>query len=175
MADNNCNTSFDNAESGTKLSDFKSLKPFDIEPKKKVMKTIQSTNPRTFWVNKGLAITTCLNVIGFVSRWKQRKKVSVARTIPKFHNKIKKNIEQKQSLSDVLQNNCSWKFCKLHRKTLVLESLLKRDPNTDVFLWTYFREHLRCLLLTNIRVNWNFFSVQKQTKISLLKKDFGKK
>ena len=61
---------------------------------------------------------------------------------------------QKYSFADVLQNRCFWKFRKFHRRALVLESLfttlLKRDSNTDVFLWnlwnfknTFFIEHLR--------------------------------
>ena len=33
---------------------------------------------------------------------------------------------QKQSFADVLQNSCSKKFCKLHRKALVLQSLFKK-------------------------------------------------
>ena len=36
MADNNCNTSSDNSESKTELPDFSTLKPFDMEPMKKV-------------------------------------------------------------------------------------------------------------------------------------------
>ena len=58
-----------------------------------------------------------------------------------------KNPEQKkQSFADVLENRCSKKFRKFHRKALALESLfskvgvlriatlLKRDSNTGVFL-----------------------------------------
>ena len=55
---------------------------------------------------------------------------------------------QKQSFADVLQNRCSQKFRKFHRKAIVLESfliklrafrpatLLKRDSNTGVFCET---------------------------------------
>ena len=57
---------------------------------------------------------------------------------------------QKQSLADLLQNRRSWKFRKLHSKTLKSKSffnkvaglkacvpaaLLKRDSETGVFLW----------------------------------------
>ena len=56
---------------------------------------------------------------------------------------------QKQSFAGVLQNRCSEKFRKLHRKALVLESLfkelagwspatlLKKDSSTGVFLWSF--------------------------------------
>ena len=33
---------------------------------------------------------------------------------------------QKQSFADVLQNRCSWKFRKFHRKVVVLESLFNK-------------------------------------------------
>ena len=36
MNDNNANTSSDNSGSGTELPDFNNLKPFDMEPRKKV-------------------------------------------------------------------------------------------------------------------------------------------
>ena len=36
MADNNFNTSFNNSESETELPNFSILKPFDMEPRKKV-------------------------------------------------------------------------------------------------------------------------------------------
>ena len=36
MADNNFNTSSDNSESEKELPDFSTLKPFDMEPRKKV-------------------------------------------------------------------------------------------------------------------------------------------
>ena len=61
---------------------------------------------------------------------------------------------QKQPFTDVLQNTCSYKFCNIHRKRLVLESflyikvrawkpatLLKRDFNAGVFsckIWQIF-------------------------------------
>ena len=36
MADNNSNTSFNNSESETELPNISTLKPFDMEPRKKV-------------------------------------------------------------------------------------------------------------------------------------------
>ena len=33
---------------------------------------------------------------------------------------------QKQPFADVLQNRCSWKFCKIHRKTTMLEPLFNK-------------------------------------------------
>ena len=33
---------------------------------------------------------------------------------------------QKQPFADVLQNKCSWKFCRIHEKTLVLESFFNK-------------------------------------------------
>ena len=51
MADNNSNASSNNSESETELPGFSTLKPFDMEPRKKsVIKTIHSTNvnPKTF-------------------------------------------------------------------------------------------------------------------------------
>ena len=39
-------------------------------------------------MNRRLTITAGVNVVGFLSRWKQRKKVCVAGTIPKFQKKI---------------------------------------------------------------------------------------
>ena len=45
MADNNSNTSSNNSESETKLSDFGTLKIFDMRPRKSVSNnTINSTN-----------------------------------------------------------------------------------------------------------------------------------
>ena len=37
MTDNNFNTSLDNSEPETEFSDFSILKPFNMEPKKKVI------------------------------------------------------------------------------------------------------------------------------------------
>ena len=49
IADNNSNnTSSDNSERETELPDFSILKPFNMEPRKKVIdKTIHSANVRT--------------------------------------------------------------------------------------------------------------------------------
>ena len=63
---------------------------------------------------------------------------------------------------------CSEKFCKLHRKTPVLESLVnKRCSNLGVFLWnlrnfknTYFEEHLRTVV-SKIWTQWTM----KQTVV----------
>ena len=35
---------------------------------------------------------------------------------------------QQRLLADVLQNKCSWKFCNIHRKIPVLESLFNKIP-----------------------------------------------
>ena len=60
---------------------------------------------------------------------------------------------QKQPFTDVLQNSCSWKFWNIHRKTPVLESLLKS------YMWmlrnfksSFNIEHLRWLLLTLTKI-----------------------
>ena len=57
------------------------------------------------------------------------------------------NKEQNQPLVDVLQNKCSWKFRNIHKKTPVLESVLKKfqasslqlyqkiNSSWGVFLW----------------------------------------
>ena len=46
--------------------------------KKSAIKSLHSANvnPRTFWVNSGLVITSCVN-LGFVSQWKQKKSLKV--------------------------------------------------------------------------------------------------
>ena len=74
---------------------------------------------------------------------------------------------QKQSFADVLQNRCSWKFRKFHRKTLVSESPFNKVAGLEAcdfvkkrlwhkyfpvkfakFLRTpFFTEHFRWLLL----------------------------
>ena len=43
-----------------------------------------------------------------------------------FKNSFFKEHLKKQSLADIPQNRYSEKFCKLHRKALVLESLFKK-------------------------------------------------
>ena len=59
------------------------------QEKNYAIKTIHSTNtnPITFRVSRGLVITAGINAVGFVSHWKQRKKIFVAETIPKFQEK----------------------------------------------------------------------------------------
>ena len=63
---------------------------------------------------------------------------------------------QKQSYADVLQNRCSYKFRKFHRKALVFESLFNKVAGLKAcfpvkfakFLRaTFFTEHLLWLLL----------------------------
>ena len=44
-------------------------------------------------------------------------------------------ILQKQLFADVLQNRCSWKFRKFHRKTPVLESLFNEVAGLDLQLY----------------------------------------
>ena len=91
ISDNNSNTSSDNSESEAELPDFSTLKPIDMEPRKKVSDencTEYKCQTNTFCANRGLAITAGVNVVGFVSLWKQRKKDCAARTIPKFQKKI---------------------------------------------------------------------------------------
>ena len=53
-------------------------------------------------------------------------------------------LTQKQPPQVFYRKSCSWKIHNIHRKTPALESLLKRDSNTDVFLWISrnFQEHL---------------------------------
>ena len=88
-----------------------------------------------------------------------------------LNNRFLKSVE-KQLYVDVLQNRCYSKFCNIHRKTSILESLLiklqvswrstllKRDFNTSVFQWifkivwiflwilkaAFFTEHLQWLV-----------------------------
>ena len=81
MADDNSSTSFDNSDSETGLPDLSTLKPSDVELKKKISDknyTPYNVNPRTFRANRGLLITAGINMVGFVSQWKWRKKVCVA-------------------------------------------------------------------------------------------------
>ena len=40
---------------------------------------------------------------------------------------FRKHSEQKQPFSGVLQSRCSYKFCNIHRKTFVLESLFNKN------------------------------------------------
>ena len=76
----------------------------------------------------------------------------------------------KQSFADILQNRCSWKFLKFHRKRPVFESLLNKVAGLkacnfikkwlqhssfpvkfEKFLRTpFFTEHLRWLLLSTL-------------------------
>ena len=81
------------------------------------------------------------------------------------------SIKKEQLFANVLQNMCSLKFCSIHRKTPVLESLFnkvasfqeegKKRLNADVFLCckifydTFFTEHLRWLLhIKNREQTW---------------------
>ena len=54
------------------------------------------------------------------------------------------------------KRRCYQKSCKSHRKTIVPESLLKRDSDTDVFSWIL--QNLRTLILQSIceklLLNW---------------------
>ena len=50
----------------------------------------------------------------------------------------------KQSFADVLQNKCSWKFCKLHRKTLKSESLFNKVPGLKACNFIKKRLRHRC-------------------------------
>ena len=54
------------------------------------------------------------------------------------------NVLQKQSFTDVLENKCSQKFCKFHKKAPVLESVLRTRS---------FTEHLQWLLLCFLQQN----------------------
>ena len=51
---------------------------------------------------------------------------------------------QKQPFADVLWNRCSWKFCRIHRKTPMLESLFNKVTPVlsydlcEIFKKTYF-------------------------------------
>ena len=48
MTDNNSNTSSNNSEFETELPDFSTIKPFDMEPRKKVSIHITIVNPGMF-------------------------------------------------------------------------------------------------------------------------------
>ena len=54
------------------------------------------------------------------------------------------NVLQKQSFTDILENKCSQKFCKFHKKAPVLESVLRTRS---------FTEHLQWLLLCFLQQN----------------------
>ena len=56
-------------------------------------------------------------------------------------------ISRKYAFTDVLQNRCSWKLRKIHRKSPLPDSL---DSDTDNFLWIFwnFLKHLRLLLIS---------------------------
>ena len=66
-----------NCLSLTELPDLNTLKPFNIESRKKksVIKTIHSTNvnSRTFWANRELVIIAVANAVGVISRWNEKK------------------------------------------------------------------------------------------------------
>ena len=46
---------------------------------------------------------------------------------------------QEQSSNDVLRNRCSWRFCRIHRETPVLESLFNKVAGlyTQVFIYEF--------------------------------------
>ena len=87
MVDNNSKTSSDNSEPEIDLSDFSTLKPFDMEPRKKASDenyTEYRCQPKDVLSEQRVGHNSCVNVVGFAIRWKQRMKVCVAGTIPKF-------------------------------------------------------------------------------------------
>ena len=57
---------------------------------------------------------------------------------------------QKQPFADDLQNRCSKRFCNIHRKTPVLESLFNNVPGLKVCNFIRKRLHHRCFLVVNI-------------------------
>ena len=95
---------------------------------------------------------------------------------------------QKHSSEGVLWKRCSWKFCNIYRKTLLLESLinklqawrpvflLKRASNTSDFLPTsqnfwrisFFIEYLWQLLLSGEVFFMLFFYTNKLKLVILL-------
>ena len=40
---------------------------------------------------------------------------------------------------DVLQTRCLWKFCKIHIKTPMLDSLIKNDSSIGIFRWILWK------------------------------------
>ena len=49
---------------------------------------------------------------------------------------------QKQPLTDVLQNRCSWKFHKFYRKLPVFESLVGKVAGLK-FMWNFIKKRLQ--------------------------------
>ena len=91
IADDNSSTSFDNNESEAVLSDLSTLKPSNMEPRVSIIDKNYAQykiNPKTLRANRDLVIKAGVNMMGFVSQWKQKKKVCVAGPIPKFLKKI---------------------------------------------------------------------------------------
>ena len=94
--------------------------------------------------------------------------------------------EKQQPFADFVQNRCSWKFLKFHRKTLVLETLFsnvkglqtcnfnKRDSNTGVLLWNLenLQEHL---FLQNISSSCSSEEKVPSKKGNILKQGWIKK
>ena len=68
------------------------------------------------------------------------------------------NVLQKQSFTDVLENRCSQKFCKFHKKAPVLESLFNKVAG-EVLRTCSFTEHIQWLLLWFLQQNNSIFSV----------------
>ena len=60
--------------------------------------------------------------------------------LKKFFNKLEGGILQKQLFHDILQNRCSSKFSKIHKKAPVPKSLFNKVA--DLTTETFFKERL---------------------------------
>ena len=83
-----------------------------------------------FWDDKG-AFTMVVKMIMVIM---------MMRIIRKIWNK---------SLTDVLQNRCSWKVCKFHRKTPVLKFLFNKVADLQTFKNTFFYRMLLVAISEN--------------------------
>ena len=58
---------------------------------------------------------------------------------------------EQQSFAYVLQNTCSWKFRKFHRKTPLLESVFKKVADPQACNFVKKRLHHRCYLVKSAK------------------------
>ena len=77
-------------------------------------------------------------------------------------NIISKKLKlQKQLFADFQQNKCSQKFCNIHRKTLVLESLLKKVAGFEVCKSIKRRLQHRCFPVNIAKFLRTAFSIEQ--------------
>ena len=82
-----------------------------------------------FLVELSLKLSQLYRNDSFISKKKQNvQKLSqaISNNIGVHYGKQSSSKVQKQPYADALQNRCSYKLCKIHRKTPVSESLFKK-------------------------------------------------